>query len=132
MKTRSPFQVNRLRRIASSLQCRKLPGSPLLFLLPLWALARPALGAPLTVDDADGALGRTEAPVTSLVRLRKNQAAAARLGRLGLAGRLNLLDWASQQARLRQPAERYAVDWQVMGWLAALAQIFRYLYSHHA
>ena len=67
------------------MQCRKLPGSPLLFLLPLWALARPALGAPLTVDDADGALGRTEAPVTSLVRLRKNQAAAARLGRLGLA-----------------------------------------------
>ena len=54
-------------------------------LLLLWAWASPALSASLTIDDAGGALGQTEGPVTSLMRLTEGQAAAARLGRLGLA-----------------------------------------------
>jgi hypothetical protein len=55
----------------------------LLFLL-LWPSASPAASARWTIDDVSGALEQTEAPVTSVARLKKSQVAAARSGRLGL------------------------------------------------
>src|ERR1035437_9673523 len=62
----------------------KLSACSLLVVL-LWPSASPAAAAGWTMDDADGALGQTEAPVTSVTRLKKSQMAAARSGRLGLA-----------------------------------------------
>ena len=62
-----------------------LTTAPLLALL-LWPSASPAAAARWTMDDPDGALGQTEAPVTSAQRLKKSQMTAARSGRLGLAG----------------------------------------------
>jgi len=64
----------------------KLSGRLLLVLL-LWPSTSPAAAARWTFDDAGGALGQTEAPVTSVAQLRTSQAAAARAGRLGLAER---------------------------------------------
>ncbi len=62
-------------------------GSVLLLLLPLWAVTSPGVSGPFTINDADGGLAETEAPVTNVAQLRKSQAAAARAGRLGLTER---------------------------------------------
>ncbi len=56
-------------------------------LLVLWGFASSAVAGQWTIDDAEGVLGQTEAPVTSVAQLSKSQAAAARAGRLGLAER---------------------------------------------
>ena len=85
MKTRLLARKSFLPTVALYLQCRRAPGWALLLLLPFWALARPATAAHWTMDDADGALGQTEAPATSVARLKKSQIAAAHNGRLGLA-----------------------------------------------
>jgi hypothetical protein len=61
----------------------QLAAAPL-FVLLLWPFASQAAAVRLTVDDASGAIGQTEAPITSVVRLKKSYVAAARSGRLGL------------------------------------------------
>ena len=59
-------------------------GCSLLFLL-LLPTTSPAATAPWTIDDANGVMGQTEAPVTRLAESKKSQLAAAHSGRLGLS-----------------------------------------------
>ena len=50
----------------------------------MWPFVSPAAANRLTMEDTAGALGQTEAPVSSVARLKKSLMTAARSGHLGL------------------------------------------------
>ncbi|MCX6927389.1 MAG: PmoA family protein [Verrucomicrobia bacterium] len=90
-----------------------------------WVITSTAATAPCTINDADGALGQTAAPVASQGKFKKSQLAAARSGRLALAetvGKTTSKTLVPVQCELAAPGSEPCVVWVMSSGAAGQRQ----------